>query len=298
MGGKIDPFSQELPLGDNPGLLPREYVTFPPDKCFITLPIFKSQEPAEREVVAWKRLELEEGRIYHLQGRHIGLVVGGPAGSGKSTLAATLADEMMNIIHSLKSRASFSDLEVSLECANLDLATPTVDAIGGARGKEKQALDKAKRPWTLELALEALDKFWAAKSRANLVIADLPGGKIDQITEITGALGDVGVLITKDWAKMAEWQQLYTRMGITLVSQSRSRLPDEGLESVVTRYNAGGMIAGRVTGLDRTVRSWDSFAACLAKVLLFDLIPGFIESHQGKLDVLKAGCLVQPNIQR
>ncbi|MBI2052329.1 MAG: hypothetical protein HYT38_01445 [Candidatus Sungbacteria bacterium] len=193
---------------------------------------------------------------------------------------------MSNIIASLKSRALFRGFEVNVECVNVDLATPTVAAIGQAQGKDRQALNMAKRPWTVELALEALNEFLVAKSRSSLVIADLPGGRVDQITEITGVLGDVGIIITRDWNRMAEWEEFYGRMGIVLVAQSRSRLLDEGLESVVTRYHKGKIIAGRVIGLDRVVRSWDSFVSCVAKVLLFDLIPEFIESRRKKLEGL------------
>ncbi len=258
------------------------------DKRIVTLPIFKTHKPGEKEVVAAARFELIERRGWELQSSHIGVVIGGPAGSGKSTLAVSLAAEMRNILDSLATRSGWDGFSLTSELVTLDLATPTTEAIQTGTGKDRAGLETLKRPWTVDLAFQAQLRFQEAKMRSNLVFADLPGGKVDTITEITASLADVAILVTNDWSKMPEWRTFAQRMGIRVVSEARSHLSNEQFSSVVTTYRPGRFIAGRVTDLDRVGRSWDRFVSWLAEFLLFDILPTLQEERRARLRGLLA----------
>ena len=281
LDAQIDPFRQGLPFSSisREPTTKREVNVLPLSKQFLTMPVFETTLPEERKIVGCQELVLTEGRAWQLMNYHLGIVVGGPSGSGKSTITASLYEEVERLIRSLKTRADWQQFNLSVTYVNCDLGTPTVEAILNAQGQNREALLAKKRPWTFELALEALAKFSRAKKSANIIIADL-SGKIDQLTEIMAAPGDVGIVITKDWARMNEWQKFLARMGIICVAQARTRLAEEGLESVVKRYHPGEIIAGRVSGLERVIRSWDPFISLLAKVLLFDLLPSVVERRQ------------------
>lgn len=249
-----------------------------------TLPIFKSNKPKEDEVLASMRYKLAERNILSLCGENLGIAICGPAGSGKSTLAVSLTSEIENILQSLRTRTAWPSFSLTAKLVNLDLATPTSNAILAGEGKNRPPLEGLKRPWSTELALEAFEIFREDKKQTNLVVADLPGGKPDNITEIVGAIADVAVIVTNDWeGKMKEWTDFVNRMGITLISQARSRLSQEGLSSVVTRYEPGEYVAGRVVSLDRVDRSWDRFIVWLAEFLLFDILPSFIEKRRKRI---------------
>lgn len=279
----IDPWKSHLPVPEIAPLpMAEEPVQIPPDKRIGTIPIFKSHTPGEREVIATARYELREGRVWELA-QTIRMVVGGPAGSGKSTVVASLAFEMKNILASLRTRTGWEGLRVRVEPVNLDLATPTLEAISAGARNDCLTLEAKKRQWSIELALEALDRFLEATEGANIVIGDLPGGTPDSITEIVMAPADVAILVTKDWKQMPIWKEYLDRLGITLVSQVRSHLAEEEFSSVVTTYRKGEYFGGRIVGLDRVDRSWDRFISWLAEFLLFDILPSFIEERRRKL---------------
>lgn len=277
----IDPWQlQSFPAAEQ--IPPSEEKSYPPDKRVVSFPIFRSQEPSETEVIAVSRCKLAEGKARLLEGTRVGIVVGGPPGSGKSTLAVSLAVKMDNILESLATREAWQDFSLKVEMVSLDLATPTLDAISIGLGKDRRALEEEKRPWLRNLALEALERFIEAKKRANIVIADLPG-KIDAITEIVASCADCAILVTGEWALMKPWQEFIHRMGLVLVSQARSRSSQEGMNSVVTRYHRGRIIAGRVVDLDRVTRSWDPFISWLAEFLLFDILPALKTRRRERL---------------
>lgn len=150
------------------------------DRCFITLLVFESNEPSERNVIAWKHFSLEEGKAELMCSHQLGLVIGGPAGSGKSTLVASLMDEMQNLASSLATRINWLGFNLPIRRINLDIATPTVDAIAAGKGKERGVLGDVKRQWGKGLAIEAVNRFAEAK-RNGITIADLPGGTVDTI---------------------------------------------------------------------------------------------------------------------
>ncbi len=270
-----------------PGDYPRSYPPtesepLPSGKLLVTLPVCETQEGLQhRRGVSWKNIELVEGRACRLVGQHLVLAVGGPSGSGKSTLSASLANELANLVASLGTRTDWASFNLKVSSHNTDSATPTLQEIE-TRSIDHEVLLAKKRPWTTDLAWEAMQGLAIARQKNNITIADLPGGSIDEITEITAALADGAIIVTKDWERIPEWKACFASLGVPVVSQSRSHTSDEGFDSVVTRYTPGEVLAGRVSGLDRLVRSWDSFVSCLAKFLLFDILPTLVEKRERK----------------
>ncbi|TAK58104.1 hypothetical protein EPO17_00330 [Patescibacteria group bacterium] len=254
-------------------------VIYPRDKRVLSLPVFQAKTgiPTDDDVTGSFEVELSEGRICELQGRHISLVIGGPNGSGKSTLAVSLVAEMNNIIRSLRSRQSFSNLQVSVSLsvglADLDMATPTTSVILEDREDKRERLLALKRPWTMELAEEAQQKLLLERARHNIVIGDLPG-RVTNITELLAGSADAGIIVSRDWEILkAEWVPLLASAGLPLVSRIRSRGAEGGFSSLVTHWRPGERLSGRITSLNRFQKSWDLFIQWLALFLLFDILP-------------------------
>ena len=62
-------------------------------------------------------------------------------------------------------------------------------------------------------------------------------------------------------------------LGVPVISKIRKRNSDEGVSSIVTSWQQGERLSGRVTALNRTQKSWDLFIQWLALFLLFDILP-------------------------
>ncbi len=280
----LDPWRREkLPLPRVPRARPPAY---PLDRRILTLPVIKSDEVGKEEISDQARFELREGKIFELMRAHVGVVVGGPAGSGKSTLVASLTAGVRDNVESLKTRHGWEKLELTVEAVDLDLGTPTLNAIATGRGWEREELATLKQPWTQELALAALERFAAAKARANIVFADLPGGPVGTITEIAAAAADAAILLSWDWGLMSEWRAFLNRLGIALVSQARSYRDEDarGLTSMMRLYAPGRIFTGRIVGLDRVGRSWDRFISWQTEFLPFDILPAIITKRREKLE--------------
>lgn len=264
---------------------------YPPDRRILTLPVFKGHEHDEgggREITAQARFELVQGKIFELTQAHIGIAIGGPQGSGKSTLTASLVAETKNNAEELATRLGWEKFGPKIAAVDLDLATPTLEAIAAGKGWERKKLAGLKRPWTTELALEAHRLFVEAKAQNNIVFADLPGGSISEITEIVAAPADAAILLSWNWDLMPEWEKFIKRMGITLISRAMSYRSDEssGLTSVMRRYEPGRLFTGRIVGLERVERSWDRFISWLAEFLLYGILPAHVADRRDELDHL------------
>lgn len=261
-------------------------ISVPPDTCFLSLPVLKkysSADPAIGAVVKQTApFSLREGNAWMLTEAHLSIGVGGPPGSGKSTLAKSLATQMDYIVRSLQTRPHWKGFQLQIRCIDLDKATPTSDIIGFEK-QDPAVFKSLKRPWSMSLATEALENFRDGKSRTNVVIGDLPG-QITAITEMVGALADMAIIITNDKSKISEWRDFFQMMGIQQVGEARSRLPEEGKQSLITTYYRGDFIAGDVVGLNRVDQSYDSFIFWLAEILLFDILPTFISTRRKKLE--------------
>jgi energy-coupling factor transporter ATP-binding protein EcfA2 len=246
----------------------------------ITIPILKEGRESETAVLHYTTEDLRVGNMWKLQGESLCVVVGGPSGSGKSTLVATITAIIENIIRATKSLGNeWERLSLRVEPVALDLATPVLAAVRAGRGKDRLEVDILKQPWTRELAIKALYSVRGAFSQgANVVIADLPG-QITEITEIVGAVADVGIIVTNDWGKLNEWESFMHTMGITVVAEIKSG----ETSSLVTRYQPGRFLRGRVAQLDRASRTWDPTVSTLAELLLMEFLPAFVEERRGKL---------------
>jgi len=250
--------------------------SYPGDKRILSLPVFQKKNGVrgtENDITNFFEVVLEEGRICSLQEKHISLVVGGPSGSGKSTLAVSIMAEMRNCIRTLQSRSSFADLELNVGLFTLDIGTPTTRAIAEGWGNDRERLERLKQPWSMKLAERLQRAFLESRDRCNITVADLPG-RVTDITKMLVAPADAAIIISNDWSVMQqEWEPLMKELGVPVISKIRKRNSDEGVSSIVTSWQQGERLSGRVTALNRTQKSWDLFIQWLALFLLFDILP-------------------------
>ncbi len=268
-----DPYQSKQKLDDLSGLEP--IVSRMPGKRFLTLPIYqeKGNPEAKSELEDYAEVVLSEAAIWLLAHKKINIVVGGESGVGKSSFAASLMIEMINIIRSLRSRENgWEDLPVTVTSETLDLATPVLESILWRRAKDRQVLPK--RPWTLDLAIEAVAR--ARDTEANIVISDLPG-KETPITELVASQANVVILIVKDWeVELPIWTNFCNRLGIEVVAKLKST----EFSSAITRYQSGKIVCGKVHQLQRVACSWDRAISQLAEFLLFDILPTYIRRRE------------------
>lgn len=254
----------------------------PTDCAFETVPTFRSDSPTEMEVVHFEQQVFQEGQILHLVGQHIVICVVGPPNSGKSTVAATLEVVASCLIKSLASRDAWSPLQLSVKALDADLGTPTVGAIAEGHGRNREALRAAKKPWTMELGQQAVDGVIRERAATNLVIVDIPG-RIDEISELILGVADCGIILTHDWSLKASWSKFLGKMGVELLAQARTWRKPVELGSTIRVFDRGQVLTGRITGLQRTVWSWDPFIKFLAAALLYDFFPSIIAERQRKI---------------
>ena len=262
-------------------------VEIPPGLQFGTFPVLKNKDkdPKEREIEKTASFKLVEGRVKFLEGERLGCAIIGPKSSGKSTFAFSLAVRAGHILESLKSRGgAWENFSLEVALLNLDLGTPTDEgAIGLGLAGDREMMQRLKRPWTMELALEALAKFSRSKAKPGLVIADLPG-KISRFSELAASLADVAVIVVNNWEEeIPRWRAFADSLGIELVGEVRSRLWKEGSFSLITRYHPGEFVSGRVAGMDRVDFSGDACVSRMAEFLLLDIMPSVVERRRKKI---------------
>ncbi len=261
----------------------------PPDTIHTEIPLFSESDMEKELPVEWQSVQFREGNIYELAGRQIIIVVAGPPHSGKSTLAATLTIAMRDMIKSLCSRSGFSDLNLSVACADVDFSSPTSCHI------LERSPFSIRGQWNEETAVKA---FWALASfKENIVIADLPGGLADEVSggpifdyimEILVSIGHVSVFITKDareeWkVRTPLWTEFLKKTGAYQLARIHSRPVGDPLQSAVTNlHNSEDFISGRITGPRHVAMTWDPFATFLSQFLLFDALPKFFRKQASK----------------
>ena len=254
------------------------FISYPPDQHILSLPRLKKEGgisiQTDGDILGSFEVPLPEGRIFDLVNRHICVVIGGPPNSGKSTLAVSLVAEMQNCIRSLKTRASFSGLQLSVGLANLDLGTPTAQAISEQKPAwDKKSLQALKRPWTMELGEEGQGELLRSRAKHNIVIGDLPG-TTNLHTRLLAGSADACILISNDWGILkSEWQPFMASMGLPCLSRILGRQLTDGFSSLVTNWRPGESLNGRIVGLNRSHKSWDVFIQWLTLFLLFDILP-------------------------
>ena len=270
---KVVPLFPDVHIGrtsfEYPGIPDRRHVTLP----VVKKPMSLSATPTSRQAFDFTIKQLSERNIFRLLSEHIVLAVGGLPGSGKSTLVASLFVEMTNILSSLTSREGvWESFPLTVDIGTLDLATPVTDSIILRCGQDREMLQAAKKPWTMELAVNGAREVQAKAAETNIVLADLPG-KIDHLTETLSSPITFGGIITNDWSRIDEWRDFFRRVGIPVVFEIKAT----DKPSMMTSYWPGETISGRMNQLDRVARGWDSFVRTIAEMLLFDILPGRLD---------------------
>ena len=162
------------------------------------------------------------------------------------------------------------------------MSSNTTDAIADAwANSEPERVERTKREWTPRLARRGVEKLLKSRARGNITISDLPG-KVTDITRLLAAPADAAILLSRDWELLKqEWVPLMQKLGVPVISKIRSRQVGEGLSSIVTLYQPGERLNGRVVALNRIQKSWDPFIQWLSVFLLFDILPSmFGEERQ------------------
>ncbi len=279
---KIDPRTTAVKLPPLP--MPPLQIALPEirSKFHLTMPILKDRKSKEkhREVVAFSTKVIPEAPIFQLCGQHILIAIGGESGAGKSTMAASLLVAMRNVIKMYQSRDdTWAKLDLGVEMVSLDEATPVADSILRSSAQNRGRLKAIKRDWTLELAESVVQNCKNKLESANIVLADMPG-KITDITELISAQISFGGIITRDWTgEGRKWRNHFEAINAPLVFQVKSGRQ----QSLVTTYDYGEQLLGRIFLPNRTVRAWDPFTVALAQLLLIDILPAKIAKPQNQL---------------
>ncbi len=143
------------------------------------------------------------------------IIIGGPPNSGKSTLAESLARALQL-------------LGVDAYAEDLDLASPTLEFIKGAKGWEQRV--GAKKEWTPKLAEEAAAKFEDASKRHAVVIGDAPGKITAESEKIAGRANYALILCREDRKEEIEgWQTFFKQIGVPVVGILVSKLTGTGI---------------------------------------------------------------------
>jgi len=178
------------------------------------------------------------------------IVIGGPPNSGKSTLAESLA-------------SGLRQLGVDAYAEDLDLASPTLEFIRGAKGWGQRV--GAKQEWTPELADEAAKKFEDASKKHAVVIGDAPG-KITGESEKIASKANYALILCREDRKegIERWQEFFQRLGISVVGIFISKLAGAG------NVEKKDVIRATVIGLNRTLKT-DEVVLSLAALIKEEL---------------------------
>lgn len=142
------------------------------------------------------------------------IIIAGPPNSGKSTLAESLA-------------RSLRQLGVDAYAEDLDLASPTLEFVRGAKGWEQRV--GSTKEWTPELANEAAAKFEGASKGHAVVIGDAPGKITAESEKIAKKANYALILCRVDHREEIEgWQGFFQRIGVPVIGILVSKLTGTG----------------------------------------------------------------------
>lgn len=229
------------------------------------------------------KIVLGQSMPFHLMGEDVTILIGGSAGAGKSTLAASLFEEFDDELESLKSwPGNWSQLGLAAQLVSLDAATEVAESIREKIGQDRSLAEARKRPWTVELAREAVVRAEKIRtSGANLIVSDLPG-KITNITQLLSVRATFGLIIgpanQTEWDVVKdEWTHYFESIGVPVIGLIKSTKGP----SMLSLFKKHRRVVGRVNNLARLVTGGDAFIIQSAKLLLFDIMPGYmIDLHE------------------
>lgn len=306
ISAEVDPFksglptfrpSSDIPLEEPlPTDIPRNDPKKKGDRVFVSRPKFDGanvDETGHSRVIGSTRFSIQEPRIKLLLRRSLAIGVFGPSSVGKSTTVRSLVDEMQNFVDGLAERSGigwWNGFDLTVDRLDLDLGTPTQGAIEEGEGQNRQRTESDKRPWTMELADEALRRLSLARRMTNILIVDLPG-RADDILEVIGSSLDGSILLipSGDTGLKAEWgKYLDSTLALERLSNMASFKPGEGKISMARPHSHHRTARGHIVGLERLSVSYDPFFGYLAKVLLCDLLPEMVEKrHEARIKFLR-----------
>jgi len=163
----------------------------------------------------------------------IRIILGGPPHSGKSTLAERIA-------------RAFQDQGVNAEAIDLDLWSPTLEAIRGEITPQKRESLKRKNI-TVKEAKEAAIRFREKSKVHDIVIGDAPGG-ISEESEHIYKSATHGIIVCSEErrAELDQWTSFFKRIHLELIVLVISGT--EGEDTVLSN----GVINAFLVNLDGT----------------------------------------------
>lgn len=286
IASSLDELLRALPEPSPASLEPLPIVMNDRNLHYTTIPTWDTFGKGGK-ITGVERVIFEEEKVRLLENRQIRIAACGPPGSGKSTSCATITSEIRVILDSLLSRPDFSNLKINVGSIDLDLGSPTLELINVGLGTDRERHKDLKTKWEIEKVYPALVQLESLTE--NIIFVDLPG-KIDEITHLLLSTIDMALIITSDWQKVNEWRNLLKSFGIKNVAEARSYLllEEDKPESLVKYYNSH-YTTGRLVGVKRKLRNWDSYLEFLARALLFQYIPNhFLEEDKKSREVLNS----------
>lgn len=246
----------------------------------IEIPALKSHSN-EPDKIEMARFKFDRSRALLLVKSSPGvtLAVGGSPNSGKSTFSASLFVEMSRLVASCVEDGILEKGALSVGFCDLDLASPTSCFIA----RREEIIRGEKRKWTADLVDEAIIHLRKVQSENQIVVADLPGGSPDEITQRLAREATFSVLIDRQPERAGLWREflLGADLPIYLIGV-HTRFGESDRESGTREYESKefgdkwNFLRGRVVDLARELKEDDPFIHLAAHVLLFDFLPGSI----------------------
>ena len=233
---------------------------------------------------------LDRGKSKLLKGQRFVMVVGGSPHSGKSTTAASLVSSAKDLIYHCASDGIFNPNDIEVCVVDLDLVSPTIESIV----RPQPVIRNPNLRWNDQLIARGVTDLNKARVFNNLVVADMPGGSPDNVTQSFARGVDFSILIEKGRDEEAHsWRDFLLSPHLpTYLVYAHTRLNELGRYSGIREYESRtrgdryDFLRGRIVNLNRQVVRGDPFIDFAAAVLLFDYLPTAVlrrDAYRGNL---------------